>query len=527
MIDTITEIAVRLMPYAIVVAIVAVGILASWSTIAGAWERRPSWLANKNPVAKKYWKNYIKLLSNEKIAETYTPSQTFVENFEAEEEQKRRATNAWLSPFSKAVKASSKRYGRTPKGQYFNARRQIRELSKRISIRDLNERELNENGGTTEDQFVVVLALDGKTHEEITKLGKNIKSQLGLATVQQLQNKNAYAITFLAKYTDEDPMTQLKPNIEFFNENPAPHWSKLPIGVKTNGEPWYLPLHHTMILGQTGSGKGSAIHAIIRQLLPTWEKGLVQFYGIDPKGTELRPYQQTTIFKQVAIDPNAQPEVIEAVYQEMTNRTGNKKIDLQTGNLERSFKISRSKPVVVLIIDEFLSVLLQWKTLGQEGKRLLAMLTQILAQGRSEGVYVITATQDADKTEMGNLRNNIANTIVLKQDSVYMNDFFLGAEASKNGYDSTQIAPSNHSNNFATAGIGYAKDEGGEPVKIRLAYLGDADIADAIKEHERAKPQPFGMNPQGEEPYGQQPELDTGEGLENDEDGDEDDLFKL
>ena len=74
-------------------------------------------------------------------------------------------------------------------------------------MRALDDRELSEQGGTRENQFIVELSLDGKAHQDIKKLEENVKSQLGLAEVQELENKNPFTIT---PYANERRATRWK-----------------------------------------------------------------------------------------------------------------------------------------------------------------------------------------------------------------------------------------------------------------------------------------------------------------------------
>lgn len=444
-----------------------------------------NWTRWRKKNTKEHWGLLNSLLANRQIIHTYTPSQMYVEDLETllegETPSKKKLHHAWISPYRRAVKASIKRHGRTPRGQHFNARRQVRDASERITVRELNEWELQENGGTQEDQFIVELALDGNEHDRIEALAGNIKAQLGVETVERLQNQNFHAITFLCKWTDSDPLEDLKPDTIFLEAHPAKHWNRLPIGMKINGQPWNLNLHHTIGLGITGSGKGSIIHAIIKQLNPYHEKKLVRYYGIDPKGTELKPYATTNYFEEVAINPQEQPQLIDTIYRELMKRTQGIKPDIEKAELGRDFKLSKNNPITILFIDEFLSVLQDWQGQGRDGKILFSQLTQVLAQGRSVGIFVIALTQSIEQALLGNMRANFANSIVLSQPSVYMNDFLLGANAAADGYDSTAIAPSNRANNYRTAGIAFAKDEGGDPVKMRIAYSTDEDISELLK----------------------------------------------
>ena len=73
----------------------------------------------------------------------------------------------------------------------------------------------------------------------------------------------------------------------------------------------------------------------------------------------------------------------------------------------------------------------------------------ILAKGRSLGYFVVGATQALDTELLGRMRNNFANIVLLRQESVHFNDLFLGEGARERGFDSTAIPASNKTNGYA------------------------------------------------------------------------------
>ncbi|RWZ67938.1 hypothetical protein ELQ92_01350 [Labedella populi] len=248
-----------------------------------------------------------------------------------------------------------------------------------------------------------------------------------------------------------DRLTTEKIEADFFDAHPCTNPSLIPLARTAFGDVWSLPLHHTIILGMTGSGKGSPLAGIVRQLAPFVVEGRAKLYGSDPKASKLKPYGYSTLFEDLAYDDPEMAAMIETVHDIMKDRTKNKRLDLDNADLGRSLEYTTETPLIVLIIDEFLSLLIQLQEMGKEGKRTLTLLTAILAQGRSLGVLVVAATQEADKELLGRMRGNFANAIALKQPSEYFNDLFLGQGAAAAGFDSTKIAPANKANNSADA----------------------------------------------------------------------------
>ena len=400
-------------------------------------------------------KTYISLLSNGKIVELYEPSQRYVENLE--ENQQKPRTNAWLSPYSRAVKASVRRRGRVPKGQYFNARRQVSEASKHIKIRALTPEEastvlLDENDKNA--QFAIVLSYDGHTPEEISKLEPVIRTQLGLKDLISTPDDNPYAATYIASTSElEDALVKVKPGVELFEENPAKTPFSLPTARTSDGKVWSLPTHHTLIYGTTGSGKSGPLYGAIRQFAPFVEKGFVRMYAIDPKASDLRIFEDTSIFEQVEIDIPEQIELINDFYARAKQRTRSMKTDVEKGETNRSIKVSKDTPLNILFIDELFD-LRNNLIKSSAGKEAWTNLESVFAIGRSIGFYVFAATQFAEREQLQNLRNNIGTAIILRQISTYLNDLFLGEGAAENGYDSTAIPGATKRTAIATQVLG-------------------------------------------------------------------------
>lgn len=277
-----------------------------------------------------------------------------------------------------------------------------------------------------------------------------------------------------------------KTGIEFFEKNPAHTPYYLPLAVREDGKPWGLELNaHTLLAGITGSGKSSAIDGAIRQLAPFIESGVVKLYGVDPK-EQLRPYGLTRLFTAIAggfSGTDSFVEVVAEIHAEMRERITNRKIDLTNGDLGRSHTASTDSPAAVLIIDEFDSLLYILGDAGREGKAAVRQIEEILAVGRSAGVYIIAATQSLSKDVIGRMRDNFHTVVLFRQMGAYFNDLILGEGAAERGFDSTAIPAANVANNYAGAGIAYASDSFGDPVKVRFAHSSDEDIAALLRRY--------------------------------------------
>jgi S-DNA-T family DNA segregation ATPase FtsK/SpoIIIE len=244
----------------------------------------------------------------------------------------------------------------------------------------------------------------------------------------------------------------------------------LPVGRREDGKPWRLRLlgTHVLIAGATGSGKGSIVWSIIRALLPAMMAGWVRVWAVDPKRMELsfgRAIFQR--YGRYADDPKGgMVALLEDAAREMQTRAG-----LFAG-VTRTFTPSRAHPFLVVVVDElaFLTAYCPDRDLRRRAEAALATLT---SQGRSVGVCVIGAQQDARK-EVNNLRNLFPDRIALRLDESEQVDMILGDGARDRGALSDLISPNPH----IGAGVGYVRLETEpDPVRVRAAYVTDADIA--------------------------------------------------
>lgn len=433
--------------------------------------------------SRQHFKAKSVLLAHSGLTELYAPAKLHTVQVDEADEDKKPMRLAWLSPYPRAVKASFKN-NRVPKSERLNAKSQIREAAKFITVSPLPD---SLGGiGEADEHYLITLKLDGKDPDTFRRMTARLAGQLGLHSLEEVELADPYSISFIAHETEaQDPLVNQKAGLEFFEQNPARKPYSLPLAIKKDGTPWSLPTHHTLIFGMTGSGKGSPIHGLIRQLTPFIDAGVCQLYGIDPKASELRPYENTSLFKDIAYETQDSQELIAQLHRMMKRRGKEKTVNLETAELGRSLDATRKTPMIVLVVDELLSLLIALKAMGKSGAGTTTLLTEILAQGRSLGIFIIGATQAADTELLGRMRVNFANTIILRQESAYFNDMFLGEKAKEHGFDSTAIPLSNKANGYAYAGIGYVKEEGGNPVKVRFAYSSDRDIADLCQTHPR------------------------------------------
>lgn len=452
------------------------------------------------------------ILANKDIRETYAPPSLYIRDLREREQAWKLA---WLSPYPSAVRASIKVVN-TPKGKKLDARKQVAEVARSVSVAHIPEDRAVANGLRKKDapkepesekqkkrrlrrqalineanHFTIKLATMGKDPAVIERIENNLVTQLNLkGGLVKLDLDDPTVLGYLAhKVAPVDPLTE-GITAEYLDEHRASIVYELVLGIDQAGRPLVYKVHHTLILGTSGSGKGSPIQATIYQLAPFVKQGLAQIYAIDPKRAEFALYDRfrSSLIRRISLgskdeDMRAHADTISELLDVIDQRTRNAKLSITEGEVEdgRDYPITKENPLVMFIIDEFPSLFQGFKKLGKAGAVPLAELEQVISMGRFVGVYVMLATQRSEKDIIDAVAPNISRYFLLRQPSPYFNGKFLGDDAAANGFDSTKI-PASSAPNYETAGIGFAPDDLGRPFKYRFAYMGKNDMARMIRE---------------------------------------------
>jgi len=419
------------------------------------------------------------LLENEQVIELLSPSARFRVPVDRESGKKPRHQQAWLSPYPSAVKAANKRHKRELKkgNEVTMTRSQIADAASRVKVEVLSDAEQPANAGT--DHFSITFQLQGLTEQKIRGLAPELKAQLGLHSIEEANAPDYRSVRFIAHASKpQDKMSTLTPGRDFFDQYPADRVTSIPLAMKTDGTPWCLPTHHTLIHGTTGSGKGSPIQGIIAQLEPFIKQGVVKLYGIDPKNAELKPYRVTSLFESLALGENqAMLDEIVSCWAVM-KKVQDEVVPTVENDFGRSVPFTRETPLRLVVVDELFSFLSALKTMGKDGAKATQKFAEIVAQGRSGNMFVIAATQAASKELMGDMRDNFPNKIVLRLEdgNEYWNKLWLGDSSIEKGFNAMAITKAGPDNNYATAGVAYVKEETGDPVKVRFARTTRDDL---------------------------------------------------
>lgn len=184
-----------------------------------------------------------------------------------------------------------------------------------------------------------------------------------------------------------------------------------------------VPLHHTLIVGSTGSGKTYATYSLLLQLLNF--SITPDIYIADPKQSSLY-----VLGKQIACDSTAGVTgeivlLLEHFYHEMTKREKELQKYLDK-KLDSDYKDWELKPHV-LIIDEFSSFMSVVSVLDKSTRdKVNLYLTNIIQKGRQLGFFMWIIMQKSDSKILPTyLRDNLVFKVVLGQatDTTYQTAF--------------------------------------------------------------------------------------------------------
>ncbi|ERF56692.1 hypothetical protein H639_08066, partial [Cutibacterium avidum TM16] len=225
-------------------------------------------------------------------------------------------------------------------------------------------------------------------------------------------------------------------------------------GRTQTGATWHLPVigRHTLIVGASGSGKGSPLWSVVGNLASAVPTGEVQLWGIDLKhGLELS--MGKPLFCCMATTPAQALEVLRQLMKVIEARGA------VMAGVSRLHQPRPGDPLHVLVIDE-LAVLTSYgpPEVVKEASRLLS---EVLTQGRALGVVVLGAVQDPRKEIVG-MRNLFTKALALRLNSSTETRMVLGDET-------TRVAPA-HRILRSQQGTGWIQDEDGTFDKVRADY---------------------------------------------------------
>lgn len=254
------------------------------------------------------------------------------------------------------------------------------------------------------------------------------------------------------------------------------------LGRIQDGNRWRLTLRglQTLVVGCSGSGKGSVFWGIAGNLAPAVEARLVRLWGIDLKGG-IEIGMGDRLFYRVSTDEHQAVDalrdllaVVDQRQRAMYGRT-------------RDFVPTPGDPVHVLLIDE-LAVLTAYAS-KQVQSEASDLLRRVLTQGRALGVLVVAFVQDPRKETVA-MRGLFTQTVALRLRSASETVMVLGEGMA-------EVAPA-HQISPAHPGTGYVVADDGNVERVRADFWEDTFIrmvAENYPAPDRYVPPPIFVGP--------------------------------
>ncbi|MGH3884457.1 MAG: FtsK/SpoIIIE domain-containing protein [Pseudonocardiaceae bacterium] len=251
----------------------------------------------------------------------------------------------------------------------------------------------------------------------------------------------------------------------------------LPVALREDGRIYQQQLlgNHILVAGATGSGKGSVLWSLLHALSPGLRSGLVEAWGIDPKGGMefaigqhlfarycYGNHDQADDETEGSAHEVAFAEVLEAAVAIMQAR------QTRLRGVTRLHTPTEEEPLILIVIDELAS-LTAYVNDRDAKRRIRSALSMLLSQGRAVGVSVVAALQDPRKDVLP-FRDLFPARIALRLTEREQVDMVLGDGYRARGARCDRIPTS-------LPGVAYVVEDGiPEPARIRFAYLSDEAI---------------------------------------------------
>lgn len=276
--------------------------------------------------------------------------------------------------------------------------------------------------------------------------------------------------------------------------NPAEVIDGVVMGRRQDGTPWRLIVRgrHTLVVGASGSGKGSMLWGLCAGLAPAVSADLVRLWGVDlKKGVEVA--MGGSLFTATAYERETALSVLARLVEVIDTR----------GRVMRG--VSRlhtprpGDPLHVLVIDELADLTAYGEPeTRREANRLLAI---IQSQGRALGVVVLACVQDPRK-EVVPTRGLFTQTVALRLRTASETVMVLGDGMAP-------LAPA-HRINPGAPGTAYVVDEDGTVDRVRADYWPDDLVRQVAATHPTPVHEPVevpdtGHGHPGQAPYDTQP----------------------
>lgn len=302
--------------------------------------------------------------------------------------------------------------------------------------------------------MLTVRLAEGMTVDVVSRLTKPLAS--------------AFSMRPASVFIKEDPMNARSVIITFL---PADPWKgkidhpmpepgtislksmakRFAMGLYADGRELLYDLQHTLVVGQTGSGKSIWLHSLVTWLTACSDTVIV---AIDMAGGATLGVWRKALALPLADDLASAIVILQAVFDVITVRE--RALGVASENDDEaadSFEPSAKTPWLILIIDEFPDLLAEAKLTkqvsaqgdGQAGgqatyeKLINSMLSRIAKKARKCGVRLIFASQNGTKPDLGSkeLQAQLRAIVGLSLDAQQSRNLWQTLE--RVGYNSTHL----------------------------------------------------------------------------------------
>ncbi len=309
--------------------------------------------------------------------------------------------------------------------------------------------------------ILTVALVTGQIPDDFAKAGERLAHTFGALACRVTSGARPGLVVLTLLRVDT-----LAATVPPFSVPEVPDFTALPVARREDGGAYALRLFGTQVLvvGATGSGKGSVIWSIIRALANGVASGLVELWGFDPKGG-MELGGGLPLFARFAYrDFDQMADMLEEALAVAQARA-----DRLRGRTRQHIPTS-AEPLIVIIIDE-LAALTAYVTDRRVKDRIKAALGLLLTQGRAVGVHVVAALQDPRK-EVLPFRNLFPTRIGLRLSEEAEVDMVLGEGARDRGALCDRIPQGP-----LHAGTAFVVIDGDPvPERIRFGFNTDEDI---------------------------------------------------
>lgn len=300
----------------------------------------------------------------------------------------------------------------------------------------------------------ITVRLSGHTLVEVDKAAERLTTHVGATSSRtRLTDGSTIVVSLVMQNALADATTSTGPSSSSANE---PVVGVL-LGRTQEAKPWQLGVRgrHTLVVGASGSGKGSILWGVCGGLAPWVARDVVRLWGVDLKrGVEIG--MGRGLFSTVAYNPADAVALLKQLLAVIDERA-----PAMVGH-SRLHEPTPGDPLHVLVIDE-LAVLTAYGEPAscREAERLLG---EVLTQGRALGVVVLACVQDPRKEVVG-LRNLFTQTIALRLNSASEVTMVLGDGRAT-------VAPA-HRISPEAPGTAWVVEEDGSVLMVRADYWPD------------------------------------------------------